>query len=121
MVPATRLPASDAIVGREQEFYWLWILATVAYGVGDIVTTVTIVEFGDRLGVREQNVLMQRVVDSFGQYGIIGLKLAVFFSSLAVSLYAAERLDWPLYYMPPVVLIAVGTVVTLHNLRLFVA
>lgn len=112
----TRLLRSESLLGREQEFYWLWIGATSAYGVGDIVTTLVILHFD--IGVRESNLLVQRLFDSFGQNGLIAFKFAIFITSLAISLYAAEQLDWELYYAPPAILIAVGTIVTAHNLRL---
>lgn len=115
---ASRLLRSESLIGREQEFYWLWILATTAYGVGDIVTTLTILYFD--VGVREGNLLMQRAFDGFGQNGIIALKFAVFLGCLSISLYAAEKLDWPLYYAPPVILFIVGLFVTMHNLRLMI-
>lgn len=112
----TRVLRSEALTGREQEFYWLWILATATYGVGDIVTTLTILYFD--VGVREANLLMQRAFDGFGQNGIIALKFVIFIACLSISLYAAEKLDWQLYYAPPVVLTLVGAFVTAHNLRL---
>ncbi|WP_459194576.1 hypothetical protein [Halosimplex sp. J119] len=111
----------ESVVEREQEFYWLWIAATVAYGVGDIVTTLAILGYGDDLGVRESNLLVQTVFDGFGRNGIVFLKYAVFFGCLAVSLYAAEKLDWELYYAPPLILAVLGTVITIHNLRLILA
>lgn len=115
---AIRLLRSESLSGREQGFYWLWIGATSAYGVGDIVTTLTILYFD--VGVRESNLLLQRAFDSFGQSGIIALKFAVFLTCLVISLYAAEQLEWQLYYAPPAILIAVGTFVTAHNLRLMI-
>ncbi len=111
-----RLVRGDALIGREQEFYWLWIGATAAYGVGDIVTTLTILMFD--VGVRETNLLMKQAFESLGHTGIILLKLFVFFTCLSISLYAAEKLDWPLYYAPPVILAAFGGLVTTHNLGL---
>lgn len=79
----TRLLRSESLLGREQEFYWLWIGTTTAYGVGDIVTTLTILYFD--VGVREANLIMQRAFDGFGQNGIIALKFAVFFTCLTIT------------------------------------
>lgn len=115
-----RLVLGEKLLGKEQEFYWLWIFAVTAYGVGDLVTTITILEFD--VGVNEANLLLQQIFDSMGQTGLIGLKLAVFFLCLTVSMIAVEYWDdWPMYYAPPVILIGLGSLVTANNLYLFLA
>lgn len=101
---------------EEREFTRLWTIATATYGVGDIVTTVALLHFSSR--IEEANVLLRSVVDSFGQAGLIGLKLAVFLVCITVSLDAANREDRLVYYLPPVVLTFVGTFTTVYNVRL---
>jgi hypothetical protein len=98
------------------EFSRLWTLAAATYGVGDIVTTVALLHFDEEVG--EANVLLQWAVDSFGNAGLIGLKLAVFFFCLAICLDAAHREDSLVYYLPPVALTLVGAFTTVFNIRL---
>lgn len=113
-----RLLLGEKLAGKEQEFYWLWIFATATYGVGDMVTTITILEFD--VGVREANLLLKYIFDSLGHGGLIGLKIFVFVACLTVSLIALEYWDdWPMYYLPPLLLIGLGTAVTVNNLYLF--
>lgn len=113
-----RLLLGEKLVGKEQEFYWLWILATTLYGVGDLVTTITILEFD--VGIRESNLLLQQIFDSLGQTGVVGLKLAVFFVCITVSMIAVEYWDErPMYYAPPILLIGLGLIVTTNNMYLF--
>lgn len=113
-----RLLRGEKLGGKEQQFYWLWILATVTYGVGDMVTTITILEFD--VGVEESNLLLKQIFDSLGKSGLIGFKILIFLIFLMVSLSAIEFWDdWPLYYLPPLILIAVGLIVTTNNLLLF--
>jgi hypothetical protein len=107
----------DDAVGNENEFYWLWIAATTAYGVGDVVTTIALVLYAPH--VQEGNPLVALAVDSFGVAGLVALKLAVFFGLLALSVYAMHAWrDRVLYAFPPVLLTALGTVLTLLNVRL---
>lgn len=111
--------AGEAILEGEQQFYWLWILATIAYGVGDILTTLTILTVD--LGIQEANLLIRHAFTHLGQWGVVGLKLGVFIGAIALSVAAAELWDdRDLYYAPPIVLILMGTVVTANNLYLMV-
>lgn len=100
----------------EREFTRVWLVATATYGVGDVVTTMALFRFSAT--VYESNALLRRALETFGQAGLVGLKLAVFLVSLAVSVYAARRADRFLFYLPPVVLAVVGAFTTAFNVRL---
>lgn len=106
-----------AFEGQADEFYWLWILATTTYGVGDVVTTVALVRFSNR--VDEANVLVRMAVDAFGLGGLVGLKLAVFFLCIGMQVVAIADTDDPVVvYAPPAVLAVFGAFTTAFNLRL---
>ena len=100
----------------EEEFTLLWLVAAATYGVGDIVTTVTIIWFSDQ--VVEANLLVRVLTDTFGQGGLVGLKLVAFVVSIFLSVYAANQGDRLLYYFPPCLLSIVGTFTTAVNLQL---
>jgi hypothetical protein len=100
------------------EFSRLWFLATVTYGVGDVVTTLALVRFS--ASVVEANALLRTAIEQFGLSGLIGLKLAALFACLAISLAGARDGDSALYYGPPAVLTLVGAFTTVYNLRLLV-
>ena len=111
--------AIEPDVGGDQEFYWLWILATTAYGVGDIVTTVALVFYEP--AVREGNPLVTIALQTFGLSGLVALKLAVFFACLGLSVYAMHAWkDRFLYVFPPLLLAVVGTVLTFLNVSLLI-
>lgn len=110
----------DESVGSEQEFYWLWIAATTAYGVGDIVTTIALVSFAP--AVQEANPLVNLGLDTLGLPGLVVLKLVVFFILLAISVTAMHVWnDRFLYAFPPLLLAILGTVLTARNIRLLMA
>lgn len=98
------------------EFSRLWWLAAATYGVGDVVTTVAVLQFSPR--VDEANPVLAAAVEQFGQPGLVGVKLAAFALCLGVSLDAAHRRDALLFYLPPVALTALGLGLTAHNLWL---
>ncbi|AXG07845.1 hypothetical protein DU500_16205 [Haloplanus rubicundus] len=100
------------------EFSRLWFLATLTYGVGDIVTTLALV--GYSASVNEGNVLLRTVIESFGLWGLIGMKLLAFLFCLVISLYGARDDDSALYYGPPAMLALVGAFTTVYNLRLLI-
>ncbi|WP_458185064.1 hypothetical protein [Haladaptatus sp. NG-WS-4] len=103
--------------GREDEFYSLWILATAVYGVGDVVTTIALLDFSPT--VDEANVLLRAAVETFGHAGLVGLKLAVFFACLGIHVYGIrDSEDWVVLYAPPVVLAIMGAFFTSYNMRL---
>ena len=98
------------------EFSRLWFLATLTYGVGDIVTTIALV--GYSATVNEGNVLLRTAIESFGLWGLIGTKLLAVLFCLSISLYGARDGDAALYYGPPAMLAVVGAFTTVYNVRL---
>jgi hypothetical protein len=102
-----------------EQFVHLWMVPLATYGVGDIVTTITILWFSEK--AQEANVLILAAVDAFGLAGFVGLKLLAFGIGIAVSVVGARSDDPVVYYLPPVVLSVVGTFVTAVNLQLFFA
>jgi hypothetical protein len=107
-----------ATLGRfsADEFARLWLVATATYVVGDSVTTMAIIRHSHT--VTEGNAAMAAAVASFGEAGLIGLKLTAMLFGIAVSIYATRDHDRVLYYMPPVFLAVVGAFATAYNLRL---
>jgi hypothetical protein len=101
---------------EEREFVRLWLVASATYGVGDVVTTIALVDFSPN--VREANVVVRGAVDAFGLPGLILLKLVVFLACLVVGLAAAREGDRFGYYFPPLFLSVVGAFTTTYNLRL---
>lgn len=108
-----------AFEGRTDQFYWLWIVATTTYGVGDVVTTVALLYFDSTVG--EANAVLRAAVDAFGLAGLVGLKLAVLLACLGLQVYALPDTDDPVVvYAPPAVLAAFGGFTTAFNLRLLI-
>lgn len=97
-------------------FYWLWIAATATYGVGDIVTTVTMVFFVTDL--TEANPLVRWAIDSYGLSGLAAVKLIGFLLMIWISWLGSKENDRLLYYFPPALLTVVGLFLTVHNTRL---
>jgi len=106
----------DATPFDGTEFSRLWFLATLTYGVGDVVTTLALV--GYDAAVNEGNVLLKAAIESFGLWGLIGLKLFAFSVCLGISLYGARDDDAAVYYGPPAMLAIVGAFTTVYNVRL---
>ncbi|MEF8801729.1 MAG: hypothetical protein V5A38_10930 [Halolamina sp.] len=100
----------------QTEFTRLWIIAVATYGVGDVVTTVALMEFSKT--VVEANGIIRAAIDAFGQPGLVSLKIAVFLMCISLSVDAANREDGLLYYLPPVALAVVGAFTTALNIRL---
>ncbi|MEZ3144275.1 hypothetical protein [Halobaculum sp. MBLA0143] len=100
-----------------EEFTRLWFLATLTYGVGDVVTTIALFRAP---WVREGNGLLLAAMEAFGQAGLVGAKLLVFGLCLAISLRAARANDRFGYYFPPAVLAVAGAFTTAFNLRLLI-
>lgn len=99
---------------RERRFRLIWLLAAATYGVGDIVTTIAIIFFAP--GLQEANPLIRAAASSMGSFGVVPLKLLVFFYFIGISVYFARNGDEWLSYAPPVVLVVTGALVTVHNL-----
>lgn len=96
------------------EFYLLWLIVAATYGVGDVLTTMALV---DTPGLREANAVVAASL-TFGGGGLVALKLVAIGGCAAVSVWAALRRDRVLYYFPPFLLSVLGIVVTVHNLGL---
>ncbi|QGX96225.1 hypothetical protein EI982_16280 [Haloplanus rallus] len=98
------------------EFSRLWVVATTTYGVGDVVTTIALVQFS--ASVSEANAVLRTAIDAFGLWGLVGLKLLAFLVCLGISLAGARDADPLLYYGPPTTLALVGAFTTAYNVRL---
>lgn len=106
-----------AFEGQTDQFYWLWIIATTTYGVGDVVTTVAVLYFAESVG--EANALVRAAVGEFGLAGLVGLKLGVFCLCLGLQVVAIRDTDdWVVVYASPAALAAFGGFTTAFNLRL---
>lgn len=101
---------------RSLEFYGLWLLAALTYGLGDIVSTVYAVFAVP--GVDEANPVVDALLVNFGIGGFLFFKLLVFFVLLSISVQGARTTDRFSYYWPPVLATVVGTGLTLWNLSL---
>lgn len=100
----------------EREFTNLWHLATGAFGVGDTVTTIALIQYSDT--VIEGNPVLRTAVNEFGLVGLVGLKFFAFVACLALCLDAARAGDKLWYYAPPIVLTIAGCFTTVYNIRL---
>lgn len=109
-----RLPAPFDRVNRA-EFYTLWAVALLTYGVGDLASTIVAVS-GPR-EASELNPFVASSLDLFGPSGFIILKGTVFTILLGISLHGAKRDDHMSYYAPPILAIAVGIFLTVWNVR----
>jgi hypothetical protein len=99
-----------------EEFTRLWLVASLTYGVGDVVTTIALIRFAP--AVAEGNAIVRAAFDAFGESGLVVVKLAAFFLCIGISLYSAQRGDRFGYYLPPAVLAVAGAFTTAFNLRL---
>jgi hypothetical protein len=95
----------------------LWTLPTVTYGVGDLLTTMSLSAVAS---VREANPAVVAAFDLAGTPGFVALKLAVLFAGLALALRAGRVDDRLGYYGTPALLAVVGAFLTAYNLRLLI-
>lgn len=98
---------------RTWEFYLLWLVAGLAYGLGDMLTT-SIVFITPRIG--ESNPFIAVILSQYGLVGFVAVKLAVFVGLLAISIKGALDDDRFSYYGPPLLAILIGTGLTVWNL-----
>lgn len=98
---------------RTREFYLLWFVAALAYGLGDTLTTGTVLVVPT---ISESNPLVGLVLHQFGLVGFVAVKLVVFAVLLPISVKGAIDDDGLSYYGPPLLAILLGTVLTLWNL-----
>lgn len=117
MAGASAWLSLDGVDTHEGEFTRLWFVATLAYGVGDVVTTVAVVFYAPH--VAEANPFVVLAMGGLGLGGLIALKLLAFGACMAISLLAIVRWDdRDLYLLPPLALTVVGLLVTASNLWL---
>ncbi len=98
------------------EFYVLWGLALLTYGIGDIVTTLWVVYGDPTLG--EANPLIRWLLQTLSVPGFVGVKLAVFVIGARISWTAVTRGSVIFYYAPPLGMIVFGLYATAVNLVL---
>lgn len=103
---------------RPVEFYGLWLVAALTYGVGDVVSTLYAV-FGVP-GVDEANPVVDALLGNFGVPGFLLLKLLVFLTLISVSVQGARTADRFSYYWPPLLASALGIALTAWNVSLIV-
>lgn len=100
---------------RSREFYLLWSLAVLAYGLGDTLTT-GVVLVAPSIG--ESNPVVQIALQEFGIPGFVAVKAAVFAALILISVKGAIDNDTVSYYGPPLFAIVFGSALTLWNLRI---
>jgi hypothetical protein len=100
-----------------RRFGLVWLLAVLTYGVGDLLTTMAILEAP---GLQEANALVVGVIGQYGQAGFVGVKLAAFLVAFGIALDGARAGDRVTYYLPPVTLVVFGVALTAYNLGLLV-
>lgn len=94
-------------------FYALWALALLTYGVGDMWTTLAVI---DAPGLVEANPIVRATTADFGGAGLAALKLLVFVVGVTFSADVERTNDS--WYLPPAFLAVVGTTVVVHNVGL---
>lgn len=99
-----------------REFYGLWFLAAVTYGVGDIISTVLAVFTDPDLG--ESNPVVSVVLAEYGILGFLAVKIVILVTLLWISVGGARSNDRFTYYWPPAVATALGIALTGWNLWL---
>lgn len=103
---------------RKIEFYFLWLAAVLSYGLGDTVSTLVAVTLVP--GLIEGNPIVASVLDSFGLYGFLLIKIVVFLILLSISVQGAKTDDRFSYYWPPILTTGVGLLLTGWNTLLIV-
>ncbi|OYR59000.1 HalX domain-containing protein [Halorubrum halodurans] len=103
---------------RSAEFYGLWLVAALTYGVGDVVSTLYATVAVP--GLIEGNPAVSVLLENFGVPGFLLLKLLVFLVLISVSVQGARARERFSYYWPPVLATGVGVLLTGWNLRLVI-
>jgi hypothetical protein len=93
-----------------------WAVAAATYGVGDVVTTLAIVQFVP--GLVEANPLVSAAMDAYGTPGLVAVKLGVFLAAIAISVDGVRADDRFTCHAPPAALAVVGVGTTAYNLLL---
>lgn len=98
-------------------FWGAWTLAILAYGIGDVVTTIALV--WSTPAYVEANPIIAGAIDAFGGGGFLGVKLLSFYGALGLSIWGGVGdEDHLLFYGPPLALALFGLVTTVFNLNL---
>ena len=103
---------------RPREFYALWFLAALTYGIGDVVSTLYATVAVP--GLIEANPIVGTLLSSSGLPGFLLLKLLVLFVLVSVSVQGARQRERFSYYWPPVVATGIGLLLTGWNVRLVI-
>ncbi|OYR74593.1 response regulator [Halorubrum ezzemoulense] len=103
---------------RPREFYGLWFLAALTYGIGDVVSTLYATVAVP--GLIEANPIVGTLLSSSGLPGFLLLKLLVLFVLISVSVQGARQRERFSYYWPPVVATGIGLLLTGWNVRLVI-
>ncbi|WP_196219644.1 HalX domain-containing protein [Halorubrum sp. BV1] len=101
---------------RPGAFYALWFVAALAYGAGDVVSTLYATVAVP--GLIEGNPVVGGLLATVGIPGFLALKLLVFLVLISVSVQGGRVRDRYSYYWPPVVATGLGLLLTGWNLRL---
>lgn len=110
-------PEQGARLRRRLAVVGLWLATVLVYGIGDLLTTITILRTQNHLV--ETNVVLATIFDTFGRPGVITLKVSVLLFAALLSVAAFTRWnDHHLYYGPPTILAIMGTAATAHNVQL---
>lgn len=104
--------------GRKTEFYALWLVAALTYGVGDVLSTVYAVMAVP--GLIEGNPVVNALLQNFGLSGFLLFKLLVFLVLISVSVQGARSRERFSYYWPPAVMTVLGVGLTGWNVRLII-
>lgn len=98
------------------ELYFLWGVAALTYGVGDILTTILLVYAIP--GLNEANPFVHWGLRTFGLPGLLVMKLGVFAIGIYITRLGLRQKDRILYYAPPLGMILFGAWATTVNYML---
>lgn len=99
---------------RSREFWTLWTLALLTYGVGDIVTTGVGVVFVP--GIVERNAIVLWALETLGMPGFVAVKAVSFVLLMEISLIGDHEGDPLAYFGSPIAAVILGTSLTAWNL-----
>jgi hypothetical protein len=97
----------------------LWMVPTLTYGVGDMLTTMAAVNGVSALS--EGNPFVATALELGGTPGFVTLKLLVLLVGLGVAVRAGRSEDLISYYAMPTLLAVLGAFLTTYNAQLLIA
>ena len=103
-------------VRRRREFYTLWAMAALTFGVGDLVTTLWGVRYTP--GVFEGNPIVATILARFGPAGFVVSKLVALGLLLWFGVQAAHQNDHRTYYAIPILATVLGVGLTVESRRM---